>query len=290
MELQRIYYVNEDFMILNDLSHLSIIEDSKDKWMRVLACLDGELTATIDGRVIKLQRNDILFISSEQHIDGVMVSTDFKFIMFALSKQIKSEIFPSSAIVWQTFHHIRETGKITLQESEVEDLKIDILYLCHCLPACGDLFYNDYIRCIIQALIYRITAKLAKVGNTGIRNFMQSPETLSEAFFNLLNSTYPTPRSVDWYAMKLNKTPKYLSTVIRRTSGKKPMEWITEKTVNEIANLLKNSKKSIKEISAQLNFSSLSFFCRYVRQHLGVSPNQYRSYQQRSHENSNNDY
>ncbi len=127
-------------------------------------------------------------------------------------------------------------------------------------------------------MVYRISAMIG-TATEGIeaRDFMQSPETLSEAFFNLLNSTYPTPRSVKWYVGHLNKTPKYLSTVIRRTSGKKPIEWITEKTVNEIANLLKNSKKSVKEISVQLNFSSLSFFCRYVRQHLGVSPNEYRS-------------
>lgn len=277
-ELQRIYFVNEDFIVLNDQSHLSIIEDSGDKWMRVIACQEGEMTAYIDDKPISLKRNDILFISSEQNVSRVMVSASFRFIMFALSKQMNSEIFPSSAVVWQTFRHIRSAGKITLQENDVEDLKIDFHYLCHRLPDCGSLFYNDYIRCIIQALVYRVTAKVAKVAdNTEIKDFMQSPETLSEAFFNLLNSTYPTPRTVEWYAEKLNKTPKYLSTVIRRTSGRKPMEWITEKAVNEIANLLKNSKRSVKEISVQLNFSSISFFCRYVRQHLGVSPNQYRT-------------
>lgn len=277
-ELQRIYFENEDFIILNDQSHLSIIEDSADKWMRVIACQEGELTGYIDDRLISLKRNDILFITSEQNVSRVMVSAGFRFIMFALSKQINSEIFPSSAVVWQTFRHIRAAGKITLQEKDVDDLKIDFHYLCQRLPDCGSLFYNDYIRCIIQALVYRVSAKVAKVTDTTtIKDFMQSPETLSEAFFNLLNSTYPTPRTVEWYAEKLNKTPKYLSTVIRRTSGKKPMQWITEKAVNEIANLLKNSKKSVKEISVQLNFSSLSFFCRYVRQHLGVSPNEYRS-------------
>lgn len=277
-ELQRIYFVNEDFIILNDRSQIYVIENNDDKWMRVIACQDGEMTANIDGKTMCLHRNDMLFISSEQHVDIVSINDEFKFIMFALSKQINSEIFPSSAIVWKTFHHIRTSGKITLSKEEVDDLKIDFEYLCHRLPDYGSLFYNDYIRCIIQAMFYRVSAKVAKIATTSeVKDFMYSPETLSEAFFNLLNSTYPTPRSVEWYAGKLNKTPKYLSTVIKRTSGRKPMEWITEKSVNEIANLLKNSKKSVKEISVQLNFSSLSFFCRYVRQHLGVSPNRYRT-------------
>lgn len=277
-DLKRIYFKNEDFIILNDQSYLSIMEDNEDKWLWVIACQEGEMTAIIEEKTVRLRRNDILFVPSEQNINHVMVSAGFRFIMFALSKQIRSEIFPSSATVWKTFRHIRTTGKITLQESEVEDLKIDFSYLCHRLPECGSLFYNDYIRCIIQALIYRVASKVAKInGNSGFKDYMQSPETLSEAFFNLLNSTYPTPRKVEWYADKLNKTPKYLSTVITRTSGRRPLDWITEKAVNEIANLLKNSQKSVKEISIQLNFSSLSFFCRYVHQHLGVSPNEYRS-------------
>ncbi|MCM1068040.1 MAG: helix-turn-helix domain-containing protein [Muribaculaceae bacterium] len=33
----------------------------------------------------------------------------------------------------------------------------------------------------------------------------------------------------------------------------------------------------MKEISVQLNFSSLSFFSRYVHRYLGMSPNDYRS-------------
>ena len=256
-DLQRIYFENEDFIILNDQSHLSIMEDGCGKWMRVLACQEGELTGYIDAKPISLKRNDILFITSEQNMSRVMVSAGFRFIMFALSKQMNSEIFPSSAVVWQTFRHIRTFGKITLQRSDIDDLKIDFRYLCQRLPDCGSLFYNDYIRCIVQALVYHISAKVAKVAdNVTIKDFMQSPQTLSESFFNLLNSTYPTPRTVEWYAQKLNKTPKYLSTVIRRTSGKRPMEWITEKAVNEIANMLKNSRKSVKEISVQLNFSS----------------------------------
>lgn len=238
----------------------------------------GELTGYIDNKPISLKPNEILFLSFDQNVSCVMVSVGFKFIMCALSKQLHSEVFPSSAVVWQTFHHIRTVGIITLPEKDLEDLKVDFDHLCHRLSDYGNMFYNDYIRCIIQALVYRITSKVAMVaGNIGIKNLMESPETLAEAFFNLLNSTYPTPRTVEWYARKLNKTPKYLSTVIRRTNGKKPTQWIAEKAVNEIANLLKNSKKSVKEISIQLNFSSLSFFCRYVRQHLGVSQNEYRS-------------
>lgn len=278
IEQRTIFFSTEDFIILNDPVHLPVVEKSDDKWMRVIVCCEGELSATLDDNPLTLTRNEILFITSDQKLSNISVSHDFKFMVFALTRQMNSEIFPNSAKVWKTFHQIRINSKIKLPDSEIKDLRIDFQYLGNRLPDCRSLFYHDYIRCIIQALVYRISAKiLSATGAVDAKDFMPSPESLSEAFFNLLNSTYPTPRTVEWYAVKLNKTPKYLSTVIRRTSGKKPTEWITEKAVNEIANLLKNSNKSVKEISIQLNFSSLSFFCRYVRRYLGVSPNQYRS-------------
>ncbi len=272
------YFSTEDLIITNDLRHLSAIEQNDGMWMRLIICKEGEMSMEMDGKKVNLDKNDILFCPSERRLEHTMFSHDFRFMMFCMSKRLNSEIFPNSAIIWSMFQQFRSNGKHTFTNVEIEDLSIDFQYLCQRLPACGVLFYNDYVRCLIQAMVYRISAMIGTATEEiDANNFMQSPETLSEAFFNLLNSTYPTPRSVKWYAGHLNKTPKYLSTVIRRTSGKKPMEWITEKTVNEIANLLKNSKKSVKEISVQLNFSSLSFFCRYVREHLGVSPNEYRS-------------
>lgn len=275
---QPIYFATDDFIITDDLRHLSAIERNDDHWMRVFVCKEGEMSLDMDNEDIKLRKNDVLFCSAEQKIEYTMFSPGFRFMLFALSRRMNSEIFPNSAKVWKMFQKIRNNGKLTFSEQEIEDLTIDFQYLRHRLPACGNLFYNDYIRCLMQAMVYRISSMIgAATGEIEAHDYMQSPETLSEAFFNLLNSTYPTPRSVEWYARQLNRTPKYLSTIIRRTSGEKPMEWITEKAVNEIANLLKNSKKSVKEISVQLNFSSLSFFCRYVRQHLGVAPNEYRS-------------
>lgn len=282
-----IYFATDDFIITDDLHHLSAMEHNDDRWMRVIVCKDGEMSLEIDSEKVNLRKNDILFCSSEQRIEHTMFSPGFRFMMFALSKQMNSEIFPNSAKVWKIFQQIRNDGKLTFSEDEIEDLSIDFQYLRHRLPVCGTLFYNDYIRCLIQAMVYRISSMIGTaIGEIEAHDYMQSPETLSEAFFNLLNTTYPTPRSVEWYARHLNRTPKYLSTVIRRTSGKNPMEWITEKAVNEIANILKNSKKSIKEISVQLNFSSLSFFCRYVHQHLGVSPNEYRSLKHWDKENA----
>ncbi|WP_196016562.1 helix-turn-helix domain-containing protein [Alistipes senegalensis] len=84
------------------------------------------------------------------------------------------------------------------------------------------------------------------------------------------------PRSVQWYAERLCKTPRYLSTAVKRANGRSASEWIHEALTREVADALKNSPKSIKEISDELDFPNLSFFGRYVRQRLGCSPSEFR--------------
>ena len=81
---------------------------------------------------------------------------------------------------------------------------------------------------------------------------------------------------VTWYAEELHVTPKYLSTTCKNVSGKTANIWINQFVVKDICQLLRYSEMSIKEISEHLNFPNLSFFGKYVKSHLGVSPKEYR--------------
>ena len=101
-------------------------------------------------------------------------------------------------------------------------------------------------------------------------------ELLLERFFDCVQNHYKKERGVDFYADKLCLTPKYLSTVIRQTSGKTAGEWIDEYVVLEAKALLKSTNMTIQQISDELNFPSQSFFGKYFKRLAGVSPKEYR--------------
>ena len=44
----------------------------------------------------------------------------------------------------------------------------------------------------------------------------------------------------------------------------------------ELRVLLKNSTKSIREIAEEMNFANQSFLGKYFKEHIGMSPSQYR--------------
>lgn len=52
--------------------------------------------------------------------------------------------------------------------------------------------------------------------------------------------------------------------------------WIDRFTIYEVIRLLRNKELTLSEIAEKLNVSSLSYFSRYVRKHIGVSPAAYR--------------
>jgi YesN/AraC family two-component response regulator len=54
------------------------------------------------------------------------------------------------------------------------------------------------------------------------------------------------------------------------------MDWITESIVGHIKYYLLQTDLSVKEIAFKLDFPDVSFFCKYVKKHLGKSPMEYR--------------
>ncbi|MBR7097275.1 MAG: AraC family transcriptional regulator, partial [Alistipes sp.] len=83
--------------------------------------------------------------------------------------------------------------------------------------------------------------------------------------------------SVEYYARQLDITPKYLSLICKARTGKNASKVIDEAIVRKAKALLKQSGLSILEVSQRLNFVSQSFFGKYFKQRVGISPSRYKA-------------
>lgn len=106
--------------------------------------------------------------------------------------------------------------------------------------------------------------------------YMSSQDALYARFMDLLFVHHRKERRVAFYASKMCITSKYLTFVVKTTSGKTPTEWIREETIKEIECMLCHTKMPIKEIVYRLNFSNVSFFGKYFKAQKGMSPKLYR--------------
>lgn len=105
-----------------------------------------------------------------------------------------------------------------------------------------------------------------------------SPRTkeLFNRFMRELENRYRQSRDVSFYAELLNISPKYLNIVTQRITSHTIKTIIDQYVVLQIKQSLTTEEKSIKQIAWEYHFSDLSFFCRYFKQHTGMTPQQFR--------------
>ena len=136
-------------------------------------------------------------------------------------------------------------------------------------------FRRETGRSLMTTMVYDLSNGRYRImhdeGNSRAR-----AEKLFTDFIKLVEANFRTQRRVGWYALNLGITPKYLSEVIRTASRRTPNEWIDDYVTHEIRVMLKNTTLSIKDIAQQLNFPNQSFLGKYFKEHVGVSPSQYR--------------
>ena len=82
--------------------------------------------------------------------------------------------------------------------------------------------------------------------------------------------------SVADYASMLAITPKYLTSTVSKVSGKSAHKWIEDDTIIDICDVLEHSQLTIKEIAHLFSFSNQSFFGRFFKRKMEISPNEYR--------------
>ena len=140
-------------------------------------------------------------------------------------------------------------------------------------------FLKESIGGLVSSVFYQFAGFLA---NSKRRQDMETPVRTSrqrqmlEQFIKLAINDHAREHLVGYYADKMCVTPKYLSKIVKEASGRSVPDWLNELLILDAKNMLRHSDMTIKEISAQLNFPSQSFFFRFFKNHTGQTPTQYR--------------
>ena len=139
--------------------------------------------------------------------------------------------------------------------------------------------YNDKIAASLFSSVFYMFMSVLKQSTEPIREVkrVSRPDKLLQEFIELLNEECERERSVEFYANKLNITSKYLSLICRNKMGRSASIVIEEAVIRKAKELLMQTGLSIQDVSQQLNFVSQSFFGKYFKQRVGISPSRYKS-------------
>lgn len=119
--------------------------------------------------------------------------------------------------------------------------------------------------------------------NTIVRNYQKSlPTTVSREkdlfsqFIRLVNENCHQHHELSFYADKLCLTDRYLSSMIKQASGQPAKKWIDKALIAEAQVMLRHGNETINRIADVLSFPNPSFFCKFFRERVGVTPKEYR--------------
>lgn len=240
---------------------------------------EGETSLTSNLQEFRLKK-DSLFIFSPKHILQVQSNNRFKAHLIVIAPDFFKRINIDTKRMMPLFLQFGSLPCMELTHAESQSLRSFISMVEQELKGSETDFSSEIIGGLIAATIY-------KVGDILTHYLTEHPEVDSpihnraeeyfRQFTELLGEHYKHERSVGFYARQLCITPKYLTTLIKRISGKSVSEWIDNYVILEAKTLLKYSNMSVQEIAYYLNFPNQSFFGSYFKRNAGMSPSQYKA-------------
>lgn len=94
---------------------------------------------------------------------------------------------------------------------------------------------------------------------------------------NFITQHYKKERRAQFYADELGVSLQHLSTTVKHVTGKNVLDIIAYVIVMDAKGKLKSTNMTIQEIAYSLNFPSASFFGKYFRRHVGMTPVEFRN-------------
>ena len=269
------YNDGEIYFADNITSIPGLMKQFKVNFIAYVIVTEGRLSLDLNGANYHLERNCSLFVDRKMVIDNVKHTENFSCVICAMSTDIGFGFFNKSLL--QSIMHIWTNPVIKMEQNEVDLMmryyELLVFKMEHQEMNFGRETVRDIIRCFAYDLLSNINKHL---DNDGEGDILRQGDRIYRKFMLLLAENSNVNRSVKSYADELCVSPKYLTSVCRRHGNFTASELIAASIISRIKQLLLYSDLSIKEVAAEMGFDNLSFFGKYVKKHLGLSPNNYR--------------
>lgn len=266
--------LENDIMLFGELNDKIFSSEFLTHYCTHMLCFEGQGQFRLGDKLHHIEKNDWVAWVPGTQVTDLLFSPDFKTSILLISRKLLSEMRPDNKLSLEGYQYALRNPVVRLSDHEMQTFEWNQKALGNRVADTDNVHYKEIMTSLAHTLIYDVFNLINKeISRSELSN---EGAGLFERFLLLVQDNCFTEREVSFYSDKLFITSKYLSVVCKRSSGKTASDWIDEYTMQHIRTLLKNDKLSLKDIANQMNFSTQSFFGRYVKRMLGVSPSEYR--------------
>lgn len=245
-----------------------------------ILCLKGCMGVDVNLNHCVLTENSLMMTAPDNILAIKDVDWDQldSYILFISSDFMRDINIDQNVISRQTAYPIMAPPimKIESEEGELVKHYFDLIHR-NTTGNRDDLYVRSIARCLISALIYQVLqfARNRQPAEEGLRPHSRRLSYVHQ-FMGLLHRYRLSERSVSFYASRLFISAKYLTLILKQTTGRSAAEWIDEFVILEAKNMLRFSGKNIQQIAYALNFPNQSSFGKYFKHLTGMSPSEYQ--------------
>ena len=272
-------YYNKGIFLLDNFNDIQKIKGQSLLVDGVLFgfVVKGAAQIRVGSETLQLGVGDAFSCNPRDMLQKTMLSMDFDARTIFFSSQYAEETASQLNLGWTLLMMSSERKVIHLEDAELRQLELYIALLRAKLEDAESPHTLESIKFLMGSMVYLMFDVRDRRGKSLPKQTYSSAEHLFQRFAHTLSDTNLPLRNVNEYARELSITPKYFSAICKQMTGKTAGRLITEETIQRAQVMLRDNKLNIKQIASALNFKNQSYFGRYFRLYVGVSPQRFRA-------------
>ena len=249
----------------------------------IFFCTEGRAQFEYDGTVVRVQKNDMFLYMAHSTACNFLTSSDFncRQIWFSRSELWNIEIYNLISVSDMTLLKLYPVVHLTDDEIKLCDTYFQLL--CNRIKMSTSVLTPYIVRSLLGTMLLELLSvmrlnseRMVVEGRQEEINPSLHKKRIIDNFMRLVEQSDGRIRRVDDFATQLNVTPKYLSTILKEVMNRRPSTYIQLYTLKAIEHRLRFTDMTMQEIANDLNFPNPSFFGKYCKEHLGMTPLEYR--------------
>ena len=240
-----------------------------------LLCTAGEGSLVFNEHCYHIVKNDLVVIPSPHRAKNLAAAPGMQVEWFAADYKFLQNLLPSNNYSIGGSISLNQDPVISLTDEQARHLLEDFHRLRDRMEDRHLQFYHELMGSLCLTMMYDIFEAHSQREATDTHTD-RTAYIVKQLMALLSTGISCTERDVSYYAERLNVSPKYLSSTIKRVTGHNVTSYIDRHTVPILKDYLNDERLSLTQIAERMNFTSLSYFSRYCTKHLGQSPSEYR--------------
>lgn len=238
-------------------------------------CLEGRIDLEVDSVPFSGGPGSMLLARPLQLLRFVRLSPDcrLRFILFSKRFLVSNNV-PQRVLEGFQFANRSAAPVIRINTEEADRIVAQFATIWSRFNDVAHPFRKETVGNLLLVLLYDFEALYQRQQGVGGSEPGRHQE-LAQQFLDLAQQHFQREHAVDFYARRLHVTPKHLSAMVRKATGRTAGALLNELLLLEAQTLLRSGAPSVKEVAHALGFPDQSTFGKFFKRAMGRTPRQY---------------